>query len=94
VSTTGDEPEKLRARQEEVEYLGEEEQEQSLGEVSLNADDGESHPVSNKGCLLESPSGVPSHTERQPQIGRPKVQESVPVVIQEPVQTPTKGSMK
>ena len=43
MTRTRDEAEQLRARQDEVEDLRKEEEQERLGEVRLNADDGESH---------------------------------------------------
>ena len=64
MARTRDKPEEL-ARQKEVENLWEEEQEQSLGKVSLDTDDGEGHPSEvTKGISWESSSGVPSQETR------------------------------
>ena len=43
VARTGDQAEELRGRVEEVEDLGDEEEEQGFGEVAQDADDGEDH---------------------------------------------------
>jgi len=53
--------------------------------VSLNTDNGESHPSEvTEGIPWESSSGVPSHmAQRQPQNAQPKACRIVPVVIQE-----------
>jgi len=62
VPRTRHEAEELRAREKEVENLWEEEQEQSLGKVSLNADDRKGHAGEvTEGIPRESSSWVPSH---------------------------------
>ena len=83
MSRTRDQPEKLGARQKEVENLWEEEEEESLGEMSLDADYGEGHPGEvTKGISWESSSRVPSHTaRRQSETAHPSTR-FAPIVIQ------------
>ncbi len=56
----GDQPKQLRAREHEVEYLRDEEQQERLGEMGLDAHDSESHSCHVAECVPgEGACGVP-----------------------------------